>query len=275
MTNREDEMDTEGRGPSTATEAGGAPPWLRDAVRRLESDDRWDPVADSLSDAAEPLAAGAAGGVLRGEWLGHALHPLMTDLPIGCWTSSMLLDLVGGKVSRKASRRLVGLGVLTALPTAATGLVELASIEDRRIRRVAAVHALGNTVALGMYAASYSARRRRHHLRGVTLGMAGGAMASVTGYLGGHMSFARGAGVQDRGIDDSPDAADAAASAPAAEVRGTGASDLLGVEQAAHELTMAVEQVHTLVDQGVLSAVEDDPPRFRREDVEAVRLMGG
>ena len=274
-------MDTEAHGPSTTTEAGGAPPWLRDAVRRLESDDRWDPVADSLSDAAEPLATGAAGGVLRGEWLGHALHPLMTDLPIGCWTSSMMLDLVGGKASRKASRRLVGLGVLTALPTAATGLVELASIEDRRIRRVAAVHALGNTVALGMYAASYSARRRRHHLRGVALGMAGGAMASVTGYLGGHMSFARSAGVEDRGIDELPGeapAADAplgATSSPGAEVRGAGTSDLLGVEQAAHELTMAVEQVHTLVDQGVLPAVQDDPPRFRREDVEAVRLMGG
>ena len=57
--------------------------------------------------------------------------------------------------------------------------------------------------------------------------------------------------------------------------RGTASTDLLGVEQAAHELTMAVEQVHTLVDQGLLTTVEDDPPRFRREDVEAVRLMGG
>lgn len=269
-------MDTDDHGPTTNASNGGAPPWLRDAVRRLESDDRWDPVADSLADAAEPLTSGAAGSVLRGEWLGHALHPLMTDLPIGCWTSSMLLDLVGGRRSRPASRRLVGLGVLTALPTAATGLVELSTIEDRRIRRVAAVHALGNTVALGMYAASYSARRRQRHLRGVALGMAGGTVASVTGFLGGHMSFARGAGVQDRGIDHSLAAADTSGPPRTAdEVRGTGSSDLLGVEQAAHELTMAVEQVHTLVDDGVLPTVETDPPRFRREDVEAVRLMGG
>lgn len=269
-------MDTQAQGSTTTAATGGAPPWLRDAVRRLESDDRWDPVADSLTDAAEPLTSGTAGSVLRGEWLGHALHPLMTDLPIGCWTSSMLLDLVGGRRSRAASRRLVGLGVLTALPTAATGLVELSTIEDRRIRRVAAVHALGNTVALGMYAASYSARRRQHHLRGVALGMAGGTVASVTGFLGGHMSFARGAGVQDRGIDHSLAAPGAAeATRPADEVRGRGSSDLLGVEQAAQELTMAVEQVHTLVDEGILQTVQTDPPRFRREDVEAVRLMGG
>ena len=54
-------MDTDDQGPTTKASTGGAPPWLRDAVRRLESDDRWDPVADSLADAAEPLTGGAAG----------------------------------------------------------------------------------------------------------------------------------------------------------------------------------------------------------------------
>ena len=274
-------MEHEDLHVNESASTGGAPPWLRDAVRRLESDDRWDPVADSLSDAAQPLTVGATGSALRGEWLGHALHPLMTDLPIGCWTSSMVLDVIGGKRSRRASRRLVGLGVLLALPTAATGVVELATIEDRRIRRVAAVHALGNTAALAVFAASYLARRHQHQFRGVALGVAGGALATVTGYLGGHMSFARSAGVQDRGIDHSLGAAQPSDSSAVAdlrtgtEVRGTGSSDLLGVEQAAHELTMAVEQVHTLVDEGILPTAQDDPPRFRREDVEAVRLMGG
>jgi hypothetical protein len=58
-------------------------------------------------------------------------------------------------------------------------------------------------------------------------------------------------------------------------VRGTGRTDLIDVDQAARDLTMAVEQVHTLVEQGVLTAATTDPLRFRTEDVEAVRLMGG
>ena len=69
-------------------ERGGAPEPLRELIGRLESDERWDQLADVLDDAGRPLADGPSGPALRGEWLGHALHPLMTDLPLGCWTCS-------------------------------------------------------------------------------------------------------------------------------------------------------------------------------------------
>jgi hypothetical protein len=102
----------------------------------------------------------------------------------------MVLDFVGGRTCRTASRRLIALGVISAVPTAVTGLAEWARTTGGE-RRVGFVHALGNTIALGLYAASWTARRRGSHVRGVMLGLAGGAAATAAGYLGGHLTAAR------------------------------------------------------------------------------------
>ncbi len=61
---------------------------------------------------------------LRGTWAGHALHPLLTDFPLGAWLAASFLDLFGGDATSRASRRLVGFGLLAAVPTAAAGLAE-------------------------------------------------------------------------------------------------------------------------------------------------------
>src|SRR5690606_5394826 len=112
------------------------------------------------------------------------------------------------------------------------------------------------------------------------------------GFLGGHLSFGRGVGVEPRGIDDlEPEGTEATprqgteregmaeagqrAAQPSGSVTGPGTADLLGVEQAARELTVPVEQVHTMVEEGLLPAARNDPLGFRPEDVAAVRLQGG
>ncbi|WP_205857448.1 DUF2231 domain-containing protein, partial [Phytoactinopolyspora endophytica] len=77
-----------------------------------------------------------------------------------------------------------------AVPTALTGIAEWTNTTGRE-RRVGLVHALGNTAALGLYAASWNARRRNRHAMGVLLGLAGGVVASGSGYLGGHLAMAR------------------------------------------------------------------------------------
>jgi uncharacterized membrane protein len=124
---------------------------------------------------------------LRGRALGHPLHPVATDLPIGFWTSAWVLDLVGGRRARGAARTLVGLGVASALPTVATGLSDFLQL-DRSGRRIGVVHAGANAVATVLYAASFVARRGNHR-RGVVLGHLGAASATVGGFLGGHLAF--------------------------------------------------------------------------------------
>ena len=140
---------------------------------------------------------------LQGMWLGHAVHPLLVMVPIGSWTSATVLDLVGGRDSRKAAQRLVALGVLAFPPAAVTGWAEWGPTQQRD-KRVGVVHALSNATAAGLFAASWKARHRKRHLRGVALGLAGHAAVGVGGYLGGHLTEARKVGSRHPAFDDAP-----------------------------------------------------------------------
>ena len=172
-----------------------APHLVEDVVRRLAGFTLVDKVAKPLAGAvAGVIPHGAAKDLLSGTWLGHPLHPLLTDLPIGCWTSAMALDLLGGKKGRAGAQSLVGLGVVSVLPTAASGLSDWSDTigEDRRL---GFVHASVNVVAVSLYSLSWLARRRGEHGKGVFLGLAGGAAASGSAYLGGHLAWRRGVNV--------------------------------------------------------------------------------
>lgn len=128
--------------------------------------------------------------VLSGAPLGHRLHPMLTDIPIGCWTSASVLDVLAWRSGRASARRLTALGIVSALPTVASGLSDW-SDTDTEDRRVGFVHAGGNSVGILLEIASWSARRRGHHVRGAVLGMTAIGVMTVAGYLGGHLVFAR------------------------------------------------------------------------------------
>lgn len=142
------------------------------------------PLADALVDSAGRRR------LLQGNWLGHAVHPPLTDLPLGTWTSATLLDLFGGQRSRPAATMLVGAGIAAAVPTALTGLAEWAPISAPE-KRVGAVHALSNSVGLMCYVGSLTARLRGRHSAGVALGLAGGVCGLIGGFLGGHLTEVR------------------------------------------------------------------------------------
>ena len=165
------------------------------AVERLSADERLDELADPTADTVRhALDRQPLKDVLSGTWLGHPLHPLLTDLPIGFWTSAFTLDLVGGRSTRRAATQLVGWGVVSAVPTALAGAADWGDTTGPA-RRVGLVHAAANTTALACYAASWWSRVRGRHAHGVALGLAGATAATVGGYLGGHLMQRLGVGI--------------------------------------------------------------------------------
>src|SRR5437764_216286 len=92
--------------PTNANHAVRVPDALANRMKQSERNGRLDVPARLLDRAAGPLADGPAGPWLKGDWLGHAVHPLLTDLPLGCWLASAVLDGVGGRTARGSSQRL-------------------------------------------------------------------------------------------------------------------------------------------------------------------------
>ena len=184
-----------------------ASPAMHEAAERVGKLEALDAPAQKIADqVSRRLGRGRFGDILAGTWLGHALHPLLTDLPIGSWTSATLLDLFGGPESDSASDRLVAFGLAAAVPTAVTGLTDWADTtrSDAQVRRIGLVHASANTAALALFAGSLAARRSGNRARGKLLGLAGMAALTVGGHLGAHLSYSKGVGVDQTTFEERP-----------------------------------------------------------------------
>ncbi|MDL5199306.1 Rieske 2Fe-2S domain-containing protein [Streptomyces sp. ALI-76-A] len=162
--------------------------WLLD---RLERDPRADPMIETLRGAVRSLPLGRVRDVLHGRWLGHPVHPLMVQVPIGSWLSAAVLDLRPGR-NREAGV-LVGVGLAAAAPAALTGAVDWAELHRQQMR-VGLVHALANTTAVGLYAASLACRVTGRSAAGRTYGYLGLTAVGVGGMLGGHLAYRQASG---------------------------------------------------------------------------------
>jgi nitrite reductase/ring-hydroxylating ferredoxin subunit/uncharacterized membrane protein len=168
-------------------------------LNRLEQAHGLDPVSDKLQSAVYAAAKPQAlRDLLHGTWLGHPLHPVLVQLPVGAFVSSAILDLLPG--TRAASTTLVGVGTASSAPAIAAGLADWSQMTRDR-RRVGLVHAAANTVALGLYAASLVARLRGRTARGKLLGFAGLSAAGLGAYLGGHLAYAQAGGTNQAAPD--------------------------------------------------------------------------
>lgn len=164
-------------------------PALVDAVEQLENATALDDAVAAMKHAADALVTNPrVRDLLRGRDVGHAVHPILTDVPIGAWVSAAVLDVAPVEGSATAARRLVGLGLLSAVPTAVTGLAEWAAA-DRKAQRVGVVHAALNNVALVLYTISWVSRGRGGS--GRITGLLGLGTVLVSGYLGGHLAIGR------------------------------------------------------------------------------------
>ncbi|MGH3361737.1 MAG: DUF2231 domain-containing protein [Nocardioides sp.] len=131
--------------------------------------------------------------VLGGDWLGHPVHPVASQLPIGAWTMGTLLDVADGERYAGAVDLLTLVGVVAALPTVATGAHDWVSTTGPA-RRVGLVHALTMDTTLALFVAATVVRRRGDRVKGRKLALAGAATAAAGGFLGGHLAFALGVG---------------------------------------------------------------------------------
>jgi nitrite reductase/ring-hydroxylating ferredoxin subunit/uncharacterized membrane protein len=164
-------------------------------VERIEQSSSLDRVADRVAGLGRKLfSAGPVRDVASGTPIGHPLHPALVVVPVGAWLSAGYLDVAGSGHSATAAQRLVGLGVLAAVPVATTGISDWLDTEGAE-RRVGLVHWALNSVGVAAYAGSWLARRRGHHTVGVGLALGGAAVIGAAGWFGGHLAYALGVGV--------------------------------------------------------------------------------
>lgn len=192
----------------STTSTSTAPSPLEPLVERLEAAAALDTPAKKVGKLVRgSIAPGALKDALSGTWLGHALHPLLTDVVVGTWTSAGILDLAGGRGAERAADKLILAGIAAYVPTAVTGATDWADSEigNDGVRRVGIVHAWTNASAFTLYVASLAARRQGRRGRGKALALAGAGVLSAGGYLGGHLAFRQGLGADQTIFDLGPD----------------------------------------------------------------------
>ena len=130
-----------------------------------------------------------------GRWLGHPIHPALSDLPIGLWAGVMVLDATDRGTDQQPGMDAAGVlsaaGVIAAGATALTGLTDW-TVSDDQDRRVGLFHGVLNTAALGLQCTSLAARLAGHRGTARALGAAGFAVTAAAGYVGGHLVFTKG-----------------------------------------------------------------------------------
>ncbi len=166
---------------------------LSDTFDRLERLTALDPAVSSVRESVNRLIQPQAlRDLLHGVWLGHPVHPMLVQVPVGAWTSAAVLDLIprtGPSVSL-----LIGTGMASAVPAVAAGYTDWSELNSAE-SRTGLVHAAANTTALALYGASLLARARGHRMKGKALGFAGFFAVTVGGAIGAHLSYRRAAGV--------------------------------------------------------------------------------
>lgn len=156
-----------------------------------------DPVADTVQHALWRAwaAVGTAGrpvkNALHGTWLGHPLHPVLTDVPIGAWTAAIVLDVAaaatGRRVLRVGAQGAILVGLAGAVGAAVSGLTDWQHT-DATPRRRGLAHALANTTAAALFTTSV-VLRRRHTGAGRGVAALGYVIASAAAYLGGTLVY--------------------------------------------------------------------------------------
>ena len=139
--------------------------WLEPIADRLQSK-----IGAALDD--DGSIGPTIGNILHGTWLGHPLHAVLTDVPIGSWTAAAVFD---------------ALEKTTA--AAVTGLADWSRVGRGRPQRIGLVHGLLNITATACYITSLCLRRMRSRQAGRQFAMVGFVVSNLSAYLGGHLVY--------------------------------------------------------------------------------------
>jgi nitrite reductase/ring-hydroxylating ferredoxin subunit/uncharacterized membrane protein len=162
-------------------------------VTRLEDADWLDPAAKKVRKVVKRVIRPKwARDVLHGVPIGHPVHPLAVQVPLGAWISAAVLDALPG--NDRAAAVLIGVGTGTAVPSAVAGFTDWTQLHPQQ-QRVGLVHAAANITATSLYAASLVARAQGRRGSGKVLAYLGLAVVGAGGFLGGHLTYRQAAGV--------------------------------------------------------------------------------
>jgi len=180
------------------------------AISRLTDQPVLDRVADPLSRAVRGAyeLAGPAGqqvkNAVHGVWLRHPLHPVFTDLPIGAWTTGLVLDVVAARTHdpamEDAADVAIGVGLAGAAGAAVTGLTDWSETSGRS-RRTGLVHGLLNIAATTLYATAFVLRRRGVRSAGQSCALAAYTIALGAAWFGGDLVYDQRIGVTHAALD--------------------------------------------------------------------------
>jgi nitrite reductase/ring-hydroxylating ferredoxin subunit/uncharacterized membrane protein len=168
---------------------------VTDLIARQE----WaEPIEEGLQKAvAGAFAAGGAAGqqtedFLHGTWLGHPLHPVLTDVPLGAWTVAAVLDIADARSPSRANAAAadaaLAIGLIGAAGAAVTGLTDWHKT-DGRPRRIGLIHGLLNLSATTLCATSWILRRRKARNAARVCSWLGYAVSAGAAYLGGYLVY--------------------------------------------------------------------------------------
>ncbi|WP_411103205.1 DUF2231 domain-containing protein [Streptomyces sp. cmx-4-9] len=187
-----DALDLDTSAPTRHTSAlNTAAGWWLAALDRLERTEAADGAIKALQEGIRSLPLGAARDLLRGRPLGHPVHPVLVQVPIGCWLSAAVLDALPG--TRRASAALTAVGLVGVAPAAVAGWADWADLPPQQAR-VGLAHAVSNVAAVACYAASLTARLRGRPMRGRLWSVGGLTAVGLSGALGGHVAYRRAVG---------------------------------------------------------------------------------
>ena len=130
---------------------------------------------------------------INGSWLGHPVHPVVTDVVLGGAALIAVFDLatliLGADGLETASLVGVGIVALAGIGASTTGLTDFKDTHTGDERNVVVLHGLINIVATVVYVVSFFARLGGANDLGIGFSLVGVLILIVGGFIGGHIVF--------------------------------------------------------------------------------------